>query len=231
MSWEREPPFIFRILFKIDQNIHQQDEMEPQEYPQERMLRGMKILLAEDNEINMEIAEFYLTELGAEVDKAWNGKEAVEKFAESEPGRYDAILMDVMMPVMDGITAAKHIRKLKREDAGKRSDPCDNSPGFRRKCRKCLDAGMDGYIPKPIDARKLGDDASEDFMNKMRKNMNRTIIDTRVIKIRTFLVFCTAFLIAMGCIFLVNKDQEKREKLKAALCRGDDSQQGGSTAE
>ena len=53
-------------------------------------------------------------------------------------------------------------------------------------------------------------------MNKMRKNMNRTIIDTRVIKIRTFLVFCTAFLIAMGCIFLVNKDQEKREKLKAA---------------
>ena len=53
-------------------------------------------------------------------------------------------------------------------------------------------------------------------MNKMRKNMNRTIIDIRVIKIRTFLVFCTAFLIAMGCISLVNKDQEKREKLKAA---------------
>ena len=69
--------FIFRIPFKIDQNIHQQDEMEPQEHPQERMLRGMKILLAEDNEINMEIAEFYLTELGAEVDKAWNGKECI----------------------------------------------------------------------------------------------------------------------------------------------------------
>lgn len=70
--------------------------MEPQEHPQERMLRGMKILLAEDNEINMEIAEFYLTELGAEVDKTWNGKEAVEKFAGSELGRYDAILMDVI---------------------------------------------------------------------------------------------------------------------------------------
>ena len=148
--------FIFRIPFKIDQNIHQQDEMEPQEHPQERMLRGMKILLAEDNEINMEIAEFYLTELGTEVDKAWNGKEAVEKFAGSEPGRYDAILMDVMMPVMDGITAAKHIRKLKREDAGSVLILAITAQVSEENARKCLDAGMDGYIPKPIDARKLG---------------------------------------------------------------------------
>lgn len=148
--------FIFRIPFKIDQNIHQQDEMEPQEHPQERMLRGMKILLAEDNEINMEIAEFYLTELGTEVDKAWNGKEAVEKFAGSEPGRYDAILMDVMMPVMDGISAAKHIRKLKREDAGSVLILAITAQVSEENARKCLDAGMDGYIPKPIDARKLG---------------------------------------------------------------------------
>ena len=148
--------FIFRIPFKIDQNIHQQDEMEPQEHPQERMLRGMKILLAEDNEINMEIAEFYLTELGTEVDKAWNGKEAVEKFAGSEPGRYAAILMDVMMPVMDGITAAKHIRKLKREDAGSVLILAITAQVSEENARKCLDAGMDGYIPKPIDARKLG---------------------------------------------------------------------------
>ena len=148
--------FIFRIPFKIDQNIHQQDEMEPQEHPQESMLGGMKILLAEDNEINMEIAEFYLTELGAEVDKAWNGKEAVDKFAGSEPGGYDAILMDIMMPVMDGITAAKHIRKLKREDARTVLILAITAQVSEENARKCLDAGMDGYIPKPIDVRKLG---------------------------------------------------------------------------
>lgn len=148
--------FIFRISFKIDQNIHQQDETESREYLQESILRGMKILLAEDNEINMEIAEFYLTELGAEVDKAWNGKEAVDKFAGSEPGGYDAILMDVMMPVMDGITAAKHIRNLKREDAGTLLIFAITAQVSEENARKCLEAGMDGYIPKPIDVRKLG---------------------------------------------------------------------------
>ena len=148
--------FIFRISFKIDQNIHQQDETESREYLQESILRGMKILLAEDNEINMEIAEFYLTELGAEVDKAWNGKEAVDKFAGSEPGGYDAILMDIMMPVMDGITAAKHIRKLKRDDAGTVLILAITAQVSEENARKCLEAGMDGYIPKPIDVRKLG---------------------------------------------------------------------------
>ena len=115
--------FIFRIPFKIDQNIHRQDEMEPQEYPQERRLRGMKILLAEDNEINMEIAEFYLEEAGAQVTKAWNGREAVEIFENSEPGYFDVILMDLMMPKMGGLEATRRIRKMDREDA--KSIPID----------------------------------------------------------------------------------------------------------
>lgn len=72
----------------------------------EQKLEGKQILLVEDNEINMEIAEFYLKELGIGVDKAWNGQEAIDKFEESAPGTYDLILMDIMMPVMGGREAA-----------------------------------------------------------------------------------------------------------------------------
>lgn len=67
----------------------------------------MNILLVEDNEINMEIAQFYLEEAGIEVDPAWDGQEAVEKFAQSEPYAYDMILMDIMMPVMGGLQATE----------------------------------------------------------------------------------------------------------------------------
>ena len=148
--------FTFCIPFKINQNVLLPGEEEPKSQPEENMLGGMRFLLAEDNEINMEIAEFYLAELGAEVDKVWNGKEALDKFAESEPGRYDAILMDVMMPIMDGITAAQHIRKLKREDAGWIPIYAMTAQASEENVRECLDSGMNGHISKPIDAQKLG---------------------------------------------------------------------------
>lgn len=79
-------------------------------------LAGMHILLAEDNDINMEIAAFYLTDCGATVDQAWNGQEAVEKFQSSAPGTYQMILMDVMMPVLDGLAATRTIRALSHPD-------------------------------------------------------------------------------------------------------------------
>lgn len=96
--------FTFRLPFKVDENAIETKKEE--QSSGEQKLEGKQILLVEDNEINMEIAEFYLKELGIVVDKAWNGKEAIDKFEESAPGTYDLILMDIMMPVMGGREAA-----------------------------------------------------------------------------------------------------------------------------
>ena len=144
----------YQLPLKIDKNASEQSES--QNCAGVKNLEGMKILLVEDNEINMEIAEFYLTELGAKIDKAWNGKEALEKFEASEPHGYDVVLMDIMMPVMDGIEAVRVIRGLDREDAGTIPIFAMTAQASPENVRKCLNAGMDGHIPKPIEASKLG---------------------------------------------------------------------------
>ena len=144
----------YQLPLKIDKNASEQSES--QNCAGVKNLEGMKILLVEDNEINMEIAEFYLTELGAKIDKAWNGKEALEKFEASEPHGYDVILMDIMMPVMDGIESVRVIRGLDREDAGTIPIFAMTAQASPENVRKCLNAGMDGHIPKPIETSKLG---------------------------------------------------------------------------
>ena len=144
--------FVIQIPFKIDTET---DRMEKEEKAV-ISLHGLHILLVEDNELNMEIAEFIVTNEGAVVTKAKNGKEAVDYFEKSSVGTYDAILMDVMMPIMDGITAAKHIRKLKREDAGWIPIYAMTAQASEENVRECLDSGMNGHISKPIDAQKLG---------------------------------------------------------------------------
>ena len=116
---------------------------------------GCHILMAEDNEINMEIAEFYLKELGIVVDKAWNGKEAIDKFEESAPGTYDLILMDIMMPVMGGREAARRIRTLERPDAETVRIYAMTAQVSSESVHKCLASGMNGHIAKPIDESKL----------------------------------------------------------------------------
>ena len=106
--------FVIQVPFKIDLDT---DKSKEQKDLSEKTIKGLHILLAEDNELNMEIAEFMFQNEGTEVTKAWNGQEAVELFEKSRPGEFDVILMDIMMPVMNGYEATKMIRSLDREDA------------------------------------------------------------------------------------------------------------------
>jgi signal transduction histidine kinase/ActR/RegA family two-component response regulator len=118
-------------------------------------LQGMKVLLAEDNELNMEIAKELLEDQGVLVTTAENGKAAVELFEQSEPGTFDLILMDIVMPVMDGLKAAKAIRELDREDAGTIPILAMTANAYEDDIRKTREAGMNKHISKPIEAKRL----------------------------------------------------------------------------
>ena len=113
-------------------------------------ISGVRILLVEDNELNAEIAEFMLTENGAKVETVKNGLEAVQHFEACESGTYDVILMDVMMPVMDGLTATKTIRSLERQDAKTIPIIAMTANAFREDAKRCMEAGMNAHLSKPI---------------------------------------------------------------------------------
>ena len=144
--------FVIRVPFRIDTGRSGRAEME--EKP-EVSIKGLHILLAEDNELNMEIAEFMLQNEGADVTKAWNGREAVEIFRKSEPGEFDVILMDIMMPVMNGYGATKMIRSLEREDAKTIPIIAMTANAFTEDRLKAKEAGMDEHIAKPVDPELL----------------------------------------------------------------------------
>lgn len=116
----------------------------------EASIRGVRILLVEDNELNMEISEFIIAEKGAVVTKAWNGKEAVETFANAPEGAFDVILMDVMMPVMDGCEAAKEIRALPRKDAKTIPIIAMTANAFTEDKIRTREAGMNEHLSKPL---------------------------------------------------------------------------------
>ena len=144
--------FMIRVPFKIDLNADKQEE---QKDVSEKSIKGLHILLAEDNELNMEIAEFMLQNEGAKVTKAWNGQEAVEMFSKSEPGEFDVILMDIMMPVMNGYEAARRIRSLDREDAKEVPIIAMTANAFTEDRIRAKEAGMDEHIAKPVDVELL----------------------------------------------------------------------------
>ena len=144
--------FVIRVPFKI--NLYA-DKREEQKDVSEKAIKGLHILLAEDNELNMEIAEFMLQNEGADVTKAWNGQEAVELFRNSEPGEFDVILMDIMMPVMNGYEATKMIRSLDREDAKAIPIIAMTANAFTEDRLSAKKAGMDEHISKPVDVRLL----------------------------------------------------------------------------
>ena len=144
--------FVIRVPFKIDMDA---DKREEQKDVSEKSIKGLHVLLAEDNELNMEIAEFVLQNEGADVTKAWNGQEAVELFEKSRPGEFDVILMDIMMPVMNGYEATKRIRSLDREDAKTIPIIAMTANAFTEDRIRAKEAGMDEHIAKPVDAKLL----------------------------------------------------------------------------
>ena len=144
--------FVIRVPFKIDLDA---DKREEQKDVSENSIKGLHILLAEDNELNMEISEFVLRNEGADVTKAWNGQEAVERFRKSRVGEFNVILMDIMMPVKNGYEAARLIRSLDREDAKTIPIIAMTANAFTEDRIRAKEAGMDEHVAKPVDAELL----------------------------------------------------------------------------
>ena len=144
--------FVIRVPFRIDTD--RDSKVETGEKT-EVSIRGLHILLAEDNELNMEIAEFMLQNEGAEVTKAWDGQEAVKIFEKSRSGEFDVILMDIMMPVMNGYEAAKMIRSLDKEDAKAIPIIAMTANAFAEDRIRAKEAGMDEHVAKPVDVELL----------------------------------------------------------------------------
>ena len=144
--------FVIRVPFRIDTDS---DRKVKTGEKTEASIRGLHILLAEDNELNMEIAEFMLQNEGTEVTKAWNGQEVVDLFRKSEPGEFDVILMDIMMPVMNGYEATKMIRSMDREDAKVIPIIAMTANAFTEDRLKAKEAGMNEHIAKPVDVELL----------------------------------------------------------------------------
>ena len=144
--------FVIRIPFQIDADMKDRTETEEKT---ETSIQGLHVLLAEDNELNMEIAEFVLQNEGAVVTKAWNGQKAVDIFRKNRPGEFDVILMDIMMPVMNGYEAAKLIRSLDREDAKVIPIIAMTANAFTEDKMRAKEAGMDEHIAKPVDGKLL----------------------------------------------------------------------------
>ena len=119
--------------------------------PENKMLSGMRFLIAEDNEINGEIITEMLAVKGAESVVVNNGREAVECFEKSAPGRFDAVLMDIRMPVMDGYEAARAIRRSKNQEGKEIIIIAMTADAFEDDVRRTFEAGMDAHTAKPVD--------------------------------------------------------------------------------
>ena len=144
--------FVIRVPFRINTDRSGKVEIEKKS---EVSIRGLHILLAEDNELNKEISEFVLRNEGADVTKAWNGQEAAERYRKSRVGKFNVILMDIMMPVKNGYEAARLIRSLDREDAKTIPIIAMTANAFTEDRIRAKEAGMDEHVAKPVDAELL----------------------------------------------------------------------------
>lgn len=144
--------FSWDLTFPIDKAINERTENIPDRIV---TLRGIRVLAAEDNSLNSEILKFILEDMGINVNLVENGELAVKAFEESRPGEYAMILMDIMMPVMDGYEASGIIRNMKRPDAAKIPIIAMTANAFAEDIVRSSEAGMDAHITKPIDENKL----------------------------------------------------------------------------
>lgn len=157
--------FTITLPVKLDTVCFEETETEEEE----TSIEGMKILLVEDNDLNLEVAQYILEDAGAEIIVARNGLESVELFEQSESDSFDVILMDVMMPVMDGLTATKRIRKLKRKDARTVPVIAMTANVFNEDIIAAKEAGMNEHIAKPLDFDKLIHTLAKYFLKMDKK--------------------------------------------------------------
>lgn len=142
--------FVLTIPFEIAQN-----EPEKKKTAETFQIKGLHILLAEDNELNAEIAQILLQDEGVVVTVVQNGKKAVECFAQQPSGTFDAILMDIMMPELDGLSAARQIRSLERADAANIPIIAMTANAFEEDVKQCMKAGMNAHLSKPIQIERV----------------------------------------------------------------------------
>lgn len=147
--------FTVSIPFEIATEEEVPETQNTSETMRKTTLDGVKILLAEDNELNREVATVLLQSRGAVVTQAADGEKALAAFWDYPEGSFDVILMDIMMPVMNGVEAAQAIRRLSRPDAGKIPIIALTANAFMEDEKKCLEAGMNAHLSKPMDMEKL----------------------------------------------------------------------------
>lgn len=144
--------FTISLPLLIDPAVH---VLEKEEVQTVKDIKGVHVLVAEDNDLNMEIAQFFLENAGAIIEKAKTGEEAVRKFAAAPVGSVDVILMDVMMPVMDGLEATRAIRQMPRSDAATVPIIAMTANAFLEDRQRVLEAGMNEHLTKPLEMEKL----------------------------------------------------------------------------
>lgn len=144
--------FLVHLTFEIDPCPKEERDIEEQK---EYSVEGLKVLLVEDNDLNMEVAEYLLKERGMIITKAWNGQEAVNLFSKAKSGEYDLILMDIMMPVMGGWEATRRIRGMEREDAKHIPIIAMTANAFQDDIEHSKKAGMNGHVVKPLNMDEL----------------------------------------------------------------------------
>ena len=143
--------FFFTVLL---QNVDEQEET-TEEVVDISSLRGKRVLVVEDNELNMEIIHTLLEEDGMQVEEVYDGQQAVTRIEQTPPGYYDLVLMDIMMPVMDGLEATRRIRQMEREDCRTLPIVAMSANAFDEDVKRSLASGMNGHLSKPVDMVKL----------------------------------------------------------------------------